>query len=68
MNATQLGQYHEDNVYKAIVEGKMEPKVGKEANNALGKRMLPMKAQLEYFALRKEKPNIPFFAATGSNA
>lgn len=65
MNATELGQYHEENVYKAIVEGKMDPKVGKEANNALGKRMLPVRAQLEAISLSKEKPEnvrkaIPF--------
>lgn len=65
MNATELGQYHEENVYKAIIEGKMDPKVAKEANNALGKRMMPVRAQLEAIALSKKKPDdvsklIPF--------
>lgn len=67
MNATQLRDYHIDNVYKKLVEKKMEPKLAKEANNAVGKVLGTAKVQLEAIALSKKRPEdvkaaIPFLA------
>ena len=49
-------------VFRSVLNKSLEPKVAKEANNAAGKIISSAKAQLEYHALRKEKPKIAFFS------
>jgi hypothetical protein len=47
-------------VFHALMAGEMKEHNVKEINNAAGKAIATVKLQLEYAALRKEKPNIPF--------
>ena len=49
-------------VFRNVLNKTLEPKVAKEANNAAGKIISSAKVQLEYHALRKEKPKSAFFA------
>lgn len=47
-------------LYESLKTGKVEAKVASEMTNITGKMIASAKAQLEYYALRKESPNIPF--------
>ena len=47
-------------VFAELKSGKMEVKVGAELVNAAGKIINTVKCELEYYALSKEKPQIPF--------
>ena len=49
-------------VFRDLKAERIQPKVA-EMNNSAGKIIGSAKAQLEYHAMRKEKPNIPFFSA-----
>ena len=48
------------NVFTGLKDGSIEPKTATEMNNAAGKIINTVKVQLEYAALRKEKPEIDF--------
>lgn len=48
-------------VFNDLRNEKIQAKVAKELNNCAGKIISSCKVQLEYFELRKEKPNIAFF-------
>ena len=50
------------NTYIQLRDGKIEPSKAKEMNNTAGKIIASAKAQLEYSALRKEKPEIDFLS------
>lgn len=50
-------------VFKDLRSGILEPKVAAELNNSAGKIINTIKVELEYFALRKEKPKIKFLEA-----
>lgn len=54
----ELSQVVEDLKAKRI-----EPKTAKELNNAVGKVIASVKVQLEYAAMRKEKPRIGFLTS-----
>jgi hypothetical protein len=47
-------------VYDELRAGKLEPKDAKEINNTAGKIISSAKVQLEYAAVRNEKPEIEF--------
>jgi hypothetical protein len=47
-------------VYDGLRDGSIEPKEAKEINNTAGKIIASAKAQLEYSAVRGEKPEIEF--------
>lgn len=47
-------------VINDLRDGKIPPSVAVEMNNAIGKACMTVKLQLEYAALRKEKPDIEF--------
>lgn len=47
-------------VFMGLKSGEIEPKTASEMNNAAGKIINTVKVQLEYSALRKEKPEIEF--------
>ena len=47
-------------VFEGIEAGLVRSVVAKEMNNCAGKIINSLKTQLEYAALRKEKPDIPF--------
>lgn len=47
-------------VYSDLRSGKIEPREAKEINNTAGKIISSAKVQLEYAALRGEKPDIAF--------
>lgn len=47
-------------VFDQFCEGKLPPDQVKEIANMAGKIIGTTKAQIEYAALRKEKPEIPF--------
>lgn len=47
-------------VFTGLKNGSIEPKTASEMNNAAGKIINTVKVQLEYSALRKEKPEIDF--------
>lgn len=49
-------------VFESLKTGDIKGKDAKEMNNAAGKIIASTKVQLEYFALRKETPDIPFLA------
>jgi hypothetical protein len=48
------------NVFDNLESGDMKAQVAKELNNTAGKIIASVKLELEYFALRKEPPDIPF--------
>lgn len=47
-------------LFTQLKAGKIEAKQAVEMNNAAGKIINTVKVQLEYAALRKEAPDIPF--------
>lgn len=70
ITANALTQEHYEQVYKPLIEGKVDPKKIKaieEANNAVGKMIGLSKLTLEAIALSKDRPAdvrkaIPFLA------
>jgi hypothetical protein len=49
-------------VFVRLKEGDLKAADAKEMNNAAGKIINSAKVELEYYALRDEKPNIPFIS------
>ncbi len=49
-------------VFNGLKDGSLGVQAAKEMNNAAGKMINSAKAQLEYAALRKEKPTIKFLS------
>lgn len=47
-------------VFDQLKSGEIKPKEAGELANVAGKMINSAKVQLEYYALRKEVPNIPF--------
>lgn len=47
-------------VFAELKSGELKPKIASEMNNAAGKIINTVKVQLEYAALRKEKPTIAY--------
>lgn len=47
-------------IFADLCNSTIKTGVAKEATNAAGKIIGTVKVQCEYFALRKESPNIPF--------
>lgn len=52
---TELAQ-----VFDELRSGAIKPKEAAEMNNTAGKIINSVKVELEYYSLRKEKPEIPF--------
>jgi len=52
---SELGQ-----IFTGLKTGVVDPKVASEMNNAAGKMINTVKVQLEYAALCKVTPSIPF--------
>jgi hypothetical protein len=50
-------------VFAQLKVGAITPAVATEMNNSAGKIINTVKLELEYAALRKEKPSIPFLTA-----
>jgi len=49
-------------VFEGLKAGTIKPAEASELNNAAGKIINSLKVELEYYAQRKESPNIPFLA------
>lgn len=49
-------------LFKAVKAKRVSTPVAKEMSNSAGKIIGTVKLELEYAALRKERPNIPFLA------
>jgi hypothetical protein len=47
-------------VFNDLKDGSIDPKIASEMNNSAGKAIKTILAQLEYAALRQEKPDIDF--------
>lgn len=47
-------------VFKGLKDGTVDTKVAGELNNCAGKIINTLKVELEFAALRKESPSIPF--------
>ena len=47
-------------VFAGLKSGALQPKEAAEMNNTAGKMINSAKIELEYYALKKETPNIPF--------
>ena len=47
--------------YEGLRSGKVNARDASEMTNALGKIIKGRAAQLEYFSLRKDKPDVPFW-------
>jgi hypothetical protein len=47
-------------VFEGVKLGTVNHKDAAELNNSAGKIISSLKVELEYYALRKEKPEIPF--------
>ena len=45
-----------------LKEEKLSPRIMTELNNAVGKMTASVKAELQYYALRQEKPEIPYLS------
>jgi hypothetical protein len=54
-------------VFRAVKAKKMATGAAKEMTNAAGKIIGTVKLELEYAALRKERPNIPFLSHATSS-
>jgi len=54
------------NVFKGLQEGTVESKVAAELANIAGKMMRSAQVELEYYVVRKEKPNIAFLTSKKS--
>lgn len=50
-------------LFEGLKSGAADVKVASEMNNTAGKLINTLKVQLDYAALRKEEPNIPFLNA-----
>jgi len=50
-------------VFAGLKAGTIKPAEAAELNNSAGKIISSCKVELEYFALRKERPEIPFLDA-----
>lgn len=48
------------NVFHGIKSGAIKHADAAELNNSAGKIISSLKVELDYYALRKEKPSIPF--------
>jgi len=58
-------------IFTDLKSGKIEPKIACEMNNSAGKIINTAKVQLDYYALRKEIPSLPFLEsgkAKGKNS
>ena len=51
-------------IFEALKTGQMEVRDAKERNNTAGKILGSIKVQLEYAALQKVTPDIPFLGPT----
>jgi hypothetical protein len=51
-------------VFVGLKNGSINPSVASELNNSAGKIINSVKIELEYYALRKEKPEIEFLKNT----
>lgn len=51
-------------VFEALKKGEISPKEAAELANIAGKMIGSAKVQVEYYALRKESPSIPFLNET----
>lgn len=49
-------------IFEALKNGEISPKEAAEFANIAGKMIGSAKVQVEYCALRKESPNIPFLS------
>lgn len=49
-------------VFEGMKSGEIDHKLGSELVNAVGKIIQSLKVEIEYYALREEKPTIPYFA------
>lgn len=58
-NITEVREQLAD-VFAQLKSGAISPGVATELNNAAGKIINSLKVELEYFSLRKEKPEIQF--------
>ena len=50
-----------DKVFDELKSGELKPSVVSEMSNAAGKIIDSLKVELEYYGMRKEKPDIKFF-------
>jgi len=50
-------------VFADLRSGEIKASTASELNNCAGKIINSLKVELEYFALKKETPEIPFFNA-----
>lgn len=60
-NATELRAQLAD-LFQKVKEGEVEVKAASELANIAGKMISSAKAQVEYYALRKESPIIDFLS------
>lgn len=51
-------------VFEGLKSGEIKPKQAAEMNNTAGKMIQSVKVQLDYYALRKETPDIAFLKTT----
>lgn len=63
MNSVEQLREQLAEVFERIKSGSMKPAEGAELANIAGKMISSAKVQLEYYALRKEKPSIDFLTA-----
>lgn len=54
-------------LFNDLQAGAIDSAKAKEMNNSAGKVISTAKAQIEYYALRKEAPNIPFLASSAQH-
>lgn len=55
-------------VFAGIKDGTIKHADAAELNNSAGKIISSLKVEIEYYALRKERPNIPFMGDSGDKA
>ena len=62
MNEKNIVQLRNDlgDLFEQIRAGGIEPRVASEMNNSAGKILNSLRVELEYAALRKEKPTISY--------
>jgi hypothetical protein len=53
-------------VFSNLKSGQIEPKIACEMNNSAGKIINTAKVQLDYHALRKEIPYLPFLESNAA--
>jgi hypothetical protein len=54
-------------IFQAVKNDTMEVKKASELANIAGKMISSAKAQIEYYAMRKEKPKIAFLSTRGNS-